>query len=91
MKHFKSSARFALGTISVLILIGTLSYMHLEGWNAATSFYFSTMTLTTVGYGELHPTTDASRLFTSFYSLFGVGLGQEHHRMDDATGPVLEQ
>ena len=38
-----------------------------------TSFYFSVATLTTVGYGDLHPTYDLSRVFTAFYLLFGVG------------------
>ena len=31
------------------------------------------MTLTTVGYGDLVPTTDISKIFTSFYAVFGIG------------------
>ena len=65
-----------LGIISAIIIlfaIGTATYHNLEGWNAVDSFYFTGMTLTTVGYGDLHPTTDASKLFTVFFSLAGIG------------------
>lgn len=52
--------------------IGTLVFHGLEDWTWIESLYFSVITLTTVGYGDLHPTTDASRLFTVLYILFGV-------------------
>ena len=32
------------------------------------------MTLTTVGYGDLSPTTDATRIFTVIYILTGFGV-----------------
>lgn len=32
------------------------------------------MTLTTIGYGDLHPTDDFSKLFTMFYSIIGIGV-----------------
>lgn len=38
------------------------------------SFYFAACTLTTVGYGDLTPTTDISRLFTAVYVLAGVSI-----------------
>ena len=36
--------------------------------------YFSFTTLTTVGFGDLHPSSDAERLFMAFGMLFGVSL-----------------
>lgn len=39
------------------------------------ALYFLTITMTTVGYGDMYPTTDSSRLFTAFYILFGVCIG----------------
>lgn len=60
---------------TLMIVIGTLAYQHLEGWNTINSFYFSVSTITTVGYGDMYPTTDASRLFTTVYMLVGVSLG----------------
>ncbi len=57
-----------------LVIIGTIAYSALEDWGLVDSFYFSVTTLTTVGYGDMHPTTTASKLFTSFYALIGVGI-----------------
>jgi potassium channel subfamily K, other eukaryote len=45
-------------------------------WTFVDSIYFSITTITTVGYGDLHPTTPLSRLFTSIFALVGViGVG----------------
>lgn len=63
----------AIFVIVFFISIGTVGFHILEDWDLATSFYFSVATLTTVGYGDLHPTYDISRIFTAFYLLFGVG------------------
>ena len=32
------------------------------------------MTLTTVGYGEMHPTNDLSKIFTTVYIFSGLGI-----------------
>ena len=61
----------ALGS---LIVIGTISYHFLEDWSWTESFYFTVCTLTTIGYGDLHPTTDPSRIFTAIFALAGVGV-----------------
>jgi len=60
---------FALG----LVLGGTVFYWRVEHWTLIESLYFSVVTLTTVGYGDLSPTTDLARLFTVVYILVGVG------------------
>ena len=61
-------------TLLTLIAIGTVSYRYLEGWSWVDSFYFTVCTVTTVGYGDLVPSTDVSRLFTAIYALAGVSL-----------------
>ena len=38
-----------------LVLTGTLFYWRFEDWSIIESLYFSVVTLTTVGYGDLHP------------------------------------
>ena len=61
--------------LGILFLVGgTFYYNAEENWSYTDSFYFSTITLTTIGYGDLHPTTDNSKMFTSFYTLLGVGV-----------------
>ncbi|MBU1915335.1 MAG: potassium channel family protein [Thermoplasmatota archaeon] len=64
----------AFSALTGLIVLGTIVYHQMEHWNWVSSFYFSVCTITTVGYGDLTPTTDASRLFTAFYALVGVGI-----------------
>jgi len=56
------------------IVLGVTFYSVHEGWSLIDSFYFCVVTLTTVGYGDLSPTTDLSKIFTSFYILIGLGI-----------------
>lgn len=49
-------------------------YRWLEGWSTINALYFSVVTLATVGFGDLHPTTDVAKLFTVVYILFGLGV-----------------
>jgi Ion channel len=48
--------------------------MLLEDWSPLDSLYFSVVTLATVGFGDLHPTTDPAKLFTIFYIIAGLGI-----------------
>jgi len=57
-----------------LFFIGTVFYWITEGWSLVDSFYFSTMTLATVGFGDFVPTHPATKLFTVLYVLGGVGI-----------------
>jgi voltage-gated potassium channel len=58
----------------VLVLTGTLFYWRFEDWTLVEAFYFSIVTLTTVGYGDLTPTSDGTQLFTVVYILTGLGI-----------------
>lgn len=65
----------ALGfLVSVLVTSGTIFYWQAEGWSVVDSLYFSVITLTTVGYGDLAPTSTGGKLFTVAYILLGLGL-----------------
>jgi len=56
------------------LVTGTVAYRLLEDWGWIDSFYFSVITLTTVGYGDLSPSTPASKLFTIVYVITGISL-----------------
>ena len=58
--------------LTVTLLIGTVGFMWLEGWTLFDSLYMSLITLTTVGYGEVHPLSFKGRVFASFLMLVGV-------------------
>lgn len=65
---------YAFVIVVILLAIGTFYYSAAEGWSYIDSFYFSTITLTTIGFGDFSPTTPAAKLFTSIYALLGIGV-----------------
>ena len=72
MFSYKSSKFLAYFTI--LISVGTLGFYVIGGdeWSLIDSFYMTIFTITTVGFGEIHPLNDLGRLWTSFVIVFGV-------------------
>ena len=66
--------RDLLYTTFIIITIGTISYHYLEGWSVIDSLYFSVVTLTTIGYGDFTPQTDAGKIFTILYIIAGIGM-----------------
>ncbi len=66
--------RALLFLVVVLLLGGTLFYHRVEGWNLLDSAFFSLITLTTVGYGDLVPTTPLSKVFTMIYLITGMSV-----------------
>lgn len=57
-----------------LILFATIFYRLVEGWALVDAFYFSVVTIATVGYGDLTPQTVLGKLFTVGYIVAGIGL-----------------
>jgi voltage-gated potassium channel len=62
------------GVALLLLLSGTIFYSRAEGWTLLEALYFSLTTLTTIGIGDLSPTSDWSRIFTILYVLVGLGV-----------------
>ncbi len=67
--------RNALLAILFLNIIGIVAYHYFEGWNWVDSIYFTSATLTTVGYGDIVPKTTFGRLFTIIFMWSGVSIG----------------
>jgi voltage-gated potassium channel len=59
--------------LSIITLGGTAGYMIIEGWSAWDAFYMTIISLTTVGYREVHPLSRAGEAFTSVLLVGGVG------------------
>lgn len=66
--------RFLAATLygALLVILGTMGYMAVEGWDLADSLYMSVITLTAVGYSEVHPLTPEGRYFTMGVLALGV-------------------
>ena len=56
------------------LLIGTAVFSVAEGWSPRDALYFCVTALTTVGYGDLAPTSDAGKFFCCAYVVSGVSL-----------------
>jgi voltage-gated potassium channel len=63
----------AISLMALLICTGAVSYHLVEGWTYTDSLYFTVVTLSTIGYGDLYPVTQAGKMFTIFFIIAGVG------------------
>jgi len=60
--------------LMALVLIGVAGFHFMEGWSWFDGFYMVLTTITTIGYGEVHPLSPAGRYFNTFIIIAGVGL-----------------
>lgn len=72
-KLYGSRITVVLVALLLLPVIGTAGYMLIEDWEWFDALYMAVITLTTVGYMEVHPLSDGGRWFTIIFVFFGVG------------------
>ncbi len=66
--------RMALGSMLLIVVLGTFGYMLIEGWSFLDALWMVIITVTTIGYGEVHQLSELGRLFSLLLILFGVGI-----------------
>ena len=66
--------RGVLYLVAIVIGAGTVFYRFVEDWSWTDAVYFTVITLTTVGYGDLSPSSTPSKLFTVILVLIGIGI-----------------
>jgi voltage-gated potassium channel len=64
---------FAVALLAAVVLAGTLGYMVIEGWSAWDAFYMAVITITTVGYREVHDLSFPGQIWTVLLLFGGVG------------------
>lgn len=62
----------AIAFFLAVVVIGVLGYMGISKDTFVDSLYMTIITITTVGFGELHPLTDTEKLFTIFLILISI-------------------
>ncbi len=68
MKFVREYYRFMipLFLLVLLIIIGTIGYVVIDGYTWFNAFYMTIITVATVGYGEVEPLSTLGKMFTSF-------------------------
>jgi len=64
--------RLSVVLLAGVIGLGTAGYVVIEGWDVFDAFYMTITTVTTVGYGEIHPLSRAGRVFNSAVVVLGA-------------------
>ena len=72
MEHPLRRFRLPAVLLGIVIVVGITGYRLINGWDLLDSFYMVIITISTVGYTEVHPQGPAGRLFTSGLIVIGV-------------------
>ncbi len=73
MEELRRRIIFSFGLIVLVISFGTAGYMALERWDLLDSLYMTIITLTTVGFKEVHDLSFQGKIFTIILIIGGVG------------------
>lgn len=73
-KAYHRKLAYVVIILLIVLLGGATFYHYVEKWNYIDALYFSAATMTTVGYGDITPKTNAGKLFTVVYVFLGVAI-----------------
>ena len=65
--------KFTLALLALVFTIGTFGFHFIEGWSFFEAFFMTLITVSTIGYGELHPLSQTGRYFDVVVIIMGVG------------------
>jgi len=72
LAHFKSLT--LIFSLLSVIALGTLFFHVVEGWGWLDSYFFTVVTVSTVGYGSLVPATVLGKIAATVLIFFGLGI-----------------
>ncbi len=68
------SAQIVIVSLVGIIVAGTVFFHVVEGWSWLDSYFFTVVTMSTVGYGSLVPVTAVGKLGTTVFIFLGLGI-----------------
>lgn len=74
MKSGQHNIRIALALLVIIMIFGVIGYMTIEGFTLVEAFYMTIITVSTVGFKEVHDMDPAGQIFTSFLIILSFGL-----------------
>ena len=73
MDTLRFRLRVFLIILVTIMVLGSFGFMFLEGLSFTDAIYFSIVTIATVGYGDIHPATQAGKILAIILIITGVG------------------
>ena len=74
MRRFRNRLILISTALVAILAGGTLGFIFIDGYPPFDAFYMTLITVSTVGYAEVHPLSHAGRVFNSFLIFFGVTI-----------------
>lgn len=65
---------WVVSSLLAVVACGTYFFHRVEGWSWVDSYFFTVITLSTVGYGDLVPQTVIGRIGTTVFIFVGLGV-----------------
>jgi voltage-gated potassium channel len=72
IKLFRTKIYMAVTLLLALLCIGVLGFKFMSGYSWIDAIYMTVITITTVGFGEVQPLDDMSKVFTIFLILTSI-------------------
>lgn len=76
LNDYSETTRHMLSGIAILvitIMTGIMGYMSIEGWSFDDALYMTVITITTTGFGEVHPLSKSGHIFTVILLILSFG------------------
>ncbi len=74
MERYRTRFILIAGTLVLTLAIGTAGFVIIDHYPSFDAFYMTLITISTVGYSEMHPLSRGGRIFNSFLIIFGVTI-----------------